>query len=53
MSNFFSDYVSPKCYCYTAFWEELLCSSPDVGGLEDVGFEDWVVSECDINSELI
>lgn len=35
--------ISEEC---TLLWDNVLCSSgPDLGGTEDVGYEDWVIDE--------
>ena len=38
-------YVPPGCCCDDAFRVDLLCASPEDGGLEDVGYEDWVITD--------
>lgn len=35
-------YFAPEC-CVVAFNTELFCSSPEDGGLEGTGDEDWVI----------
>lgn len=36
-------YSSPDCELSDALGEELLCTSPEAGGNEDVGYDDWVI----------
>ena len=35
-------YDPPQCAVETMRAAELLCTSPEAGGLEEVGYEDWV-----------
>ncbi len=38
-------YIQPECDLELDFClYELLCESPEAGGLEDVGYDDWVIS---------
>ena len=35
-------YLSPECELDGAIFIELICTSPTEGGLEDIGYEDWI-----------
>ena len=37
-------YFSPECEFEDAIPGGILCESPETGGLEDVGYDDWVIS---------
>lgn len=37
-------YLRPQCEWCLAPIAEVVCTSPDGGGLEDIGYEDWVVT---------
>ncbi|MBO4475197.1 MAG: hypothetical protein J5737_00535 [Bacteroidales bacterium] len=39
-------YNVPICEECPSSWESVLCTSdPELGGSEDVGYEDWVIEE--------
>ena len=38
-------YTTPEAELLRSFPLELICTSPEDGGLEDVGYEDWVIEE--------
>ncbi|MBQ6556475.1 MAG: hypothetical protein IJL86_02900 [Bacteroidales bacterium] len=38
-------YAAPQCELCDARWKELLCASVEDGAIENVEFEDWVISE--------
>lgn len=35
-------YSSPDIEMISIYHETLICTSPDAGGLEDIGYEDWI-----------
>ena len=37
-------YAAPECGLSQALWSDLLCTSPEFGGNEDVVYEDWVTN---------
>lgn len=37
-------YAPPGCEYEEAFQVDVLCASPESGGIEDVEYEDWVKS---------
>lgn len=38
-------YIAPDCEYEDATPWFMLCNSPELGGNEDVGYDDWVISE--------
>ena len=36
-------YLSPKCEFEETLQEDIICTSPEEGGLEGVNDEDWVI----------
>ena len=36
-------YLSPECEYEEALYTGLLCESPEIGGLEGVEYDDWVI----------
>ena len=38
-------YTTPEAELLRSIPLELICTSPEDGGLEDVGYEDWVIIE--------
>ncbi len=36
-------YMRPECEFEVTSPEGLICASPETGGLEDVGYDDWVI----------
>ena len=34
-------YSAPECEYIASLWADLLCTSPDNGGVEGIGYEDW------------
>ncbi len=37
-------YMSPDCEFEETLQEYVICTSPEAGGSEDVGYEDWTIS---------
>lgn len=38
-------YVIPLCEKVIPLWEAVLCGSPGLGESEDIGYEDWILSD--------
>ena len=37
-------YLPPECVCLNALPTVFLCTSPDAGAIENIEYDDWVVS---------
>ena len=44
MKHMKQNYVIPLCEVILPLWETVLCESPELGGSEDIGYEDWVIN---------
>lgn len=45
MTKLTNSYAPPRCDYDEAFRVDLLCTSPEAGGLEGIEYEDWVIKD--------